>query len=158
MVRDPQLDRAEPTYLTQENTSQIDLRLSWQVMILFVRHSCPLSSFILLRNIFSSIFSVFIKPVQSVQSLSHVWLFVTPWTAACQAITNSWSLLKLTPIELVMPSNHLILCCLLLLLPQSFSASEHWGLFQWVGSSHQVAKVLELQHQFFHWIFRVDFL
>ena len=49
----------------------------------------------------------------SVQSLSHVWLFATPWTAACQAslsITNSWNLLKLTSIELVMPSNHLILC------------------------------------------------
>ena len=49
----------------------------------------------------------------SVQSLSHVWLFVTPWTAPCQAslsITNSWSLLKLMSIESVMPSNHLILC------------------------------------------------
>ena len=58
--------------------------------------------------------------ISSVQLLSHVWLFVTPWTAACQAslsITNSWSLLKLTSIELVMPSNHLILCCPLLLLP-----------------------------------------
>ena len=123
MVRDPHLDRAGPTYLTQENTLQIDLRLSWQVMILFVRHSCPLSSIILLRNIFSSIFSVFIKPVQSVQSLSHVWLFATPWTAARQAslsITNSWNLLRLTPIELVMPSNHLILCCPLLLLPSIF--------------------------------------
>ena len=46
------------------------------------------------------------------QSLSHVWLFATPWTAAHQAslsITNSWSLLKLMSIELVMPSNHLIL-------------------------------------------------
>ena len=56
--------------------------------------------------------------VQSVQSLSRVWLFVTPWTAACQAspsITNSRSLLKLKSIELVMPSNHLILCCPLLL-------------------------------------------
>ena len=56
---------------------------------------------------------------QSVQSLSRVWLFVTPWTAACQAslsITNSRSLLKLLSIELVMPSNHLILCHLLLLL------------------------------------------
>ena len=52
----------------------------------------------------------------SVQSLSHVWLFVTPWTAARQAsITNSQSLLKLMSIELVMPSNHLILCHLLLL-------------------------------------------
>ena len=54
----------------------------------------------------------------SVQSLSHVRLFVTPWTAACQAslsITNSWSLLKLASIELVMLSKHLTLCCLLLL-------------------------------------------
>ena len=54
----------------------------------------------------------------SVQSLSHVWLFVIPWTAARQAslsITNSWSLLKLMSIESVMPSNHLILCSPLLL-------------------------------------------
>ena len=59
----------------------------------------------------------------SVQSLSHVQLFVTPWTAAHQAslsITNSWSLLKLMSIESVMPSNHLILCCPLLLLPSIF--------------------------------------
>ena len=59
----------------------------------------------------------------SVQSLSRVQLFATPWTAAHQAslsITNSWSLLKLTPIELVMPSNHLILCRPLLLLPSIF--------------------------------------
>ena len=59
----------------------------------------------------------------SVQSLSHVRLFVTPCTAAHQAslsITNSWSLLKLMSIESVMPSNHLILCHLLLLLPSIF--------------------------------------
>ena len=59
----------------------------------------------------------------SVQSLSCVQLFVTPWTAACQAslsITNSWSLLKLMSIELVMPSNCLILCHPLLLLPSIF--------------------------------------
>ena len=58
-----------------------------------------------------------------VQSLSHVWLFVTPWTAACQAslsLTISWSLLKLMFIESVMSSNHLILCCPLLLLPSIF--------------------------------------
>ena len=58
---------------------------------------------------------------QSVQSLSRVRLFVTPWIAARQAslsITNSRSLLKLMPIELVMPSSHLILCHPLLLLPQ----------------------------------------
>ena len=59
----------------------------------------------------------------SVQSLSHVQLFVTPWTAACQAslfITNSWSLFKLMSIELVMPCKHLILCHPLLLLPSIF--------------------------------------
>ena len=57
---------------------------------------------------------------ETVQLLSHVWLFVTSWTAACQAslsITNSRGLLKLMSIELVMPSNHLILCRPLLLLP-----------------------------------------
>ena len=59
----------------------------------------------------------------SVQFLSQVQLFVTPWTATRQAfltITNSWSLLKLMSIELVMPSNHLILCRPLLLLPSIF--------------------------------------
>ena len=61
--------------------------------------------------------------ISSVQSLHHVRLFVTSWTAICQAslsITNSWSLLKLMSIESVMPSNHLILCHLLLLLPSIF--------------------------------------
>ena len=61
--------------------------------------------------------------MSSVQSLSRVRLFVTPWTAAHQAslsITNSRSLLKLTSVESVMPSNHLILCPPLLLLPSIF--------------------------------------
>ena len=56
----------------------------------------------------------------SVQSLSRVWLFATPWITACQAslsITNSQSLLKLTSMESVMPSSHLILCHPLFLLP-----------------------------------------
>ena len=59
----------------------------------------------------------------SVQSLSRVWLFATPWTTACQAslsITNSRSLPKLMTVKLVMPSNHLILCRPLLLLPSIF--------------------------------------
>ena len=59
----------------------------------------------------------------SVQLLNHVRLFGTPWSAACQAslsITNSWSLLKLVSIELVMPSNHRILCHPLLLPPSNF--------------------------------------
>ena len=61
--------------------------------------------------------------VPSVQSLSRVWLVVTPWTAALQAslsITKSWSLLKLMSIESVMPSNHLALCHPLLLLLSIF--------------------------------------
>ena len=61
--------------------------------------------------------------VNSVQLLSHVQLFVTPWTAACQnclSITNSQNLFKLMPIESVMPSNHLILCHPLLLPPSIF--------------------------------------
>ena len=61
--------------------------------------------------------------VAVVQSLSCVWLFVTPWTAACQtslSFTISQSLLKFMSIESVMPSIHLILCCLLLLLPSIF--------------------------------------
>ena len=63
------------------------------------------------------------KSISSVQSLSHVRLPATPWTAACQAslsITNSQSLLKLMSIESVMPSNHLILCHPLLLLSSIF--------------------------------------
>ena len=61
--------------------------------------------------------------LQSAQLLSRAWLFVTPWTSACQAslsITNSWRLLKLTSIESVMPSNHLILCHPFLLPPSIF--------------------------------------
>ena len=60
-------------------------------------------------------------------------------------------------IELVMPSNHLILSPP---FPLAFNLIQHQGLFQWVGSSHQIAKVLELQLQCqsFQWIFRTDFL
>ena len=71
----------------------------------------------------SSVLSVKIVQFSSVQSLSHVQLFVTPWTAAHQAslsITNSQSLLKLMSIESVMPSNHLILCHPLFLQPSIF--------------------------------------
>ena len=66
-------------------------------------------------------------PFSSVHLLSCVWLLVTPQTAACQAslsITNSWSFLKLMFIESVMPSNHLILCCPLLLLPSIFPSNR----------------------------------
>ena len=68
-----------------------------------------------------------VHSVSSVQSLSCVQLFATPWTAARQAslsITNSRSLLKLMSIESVMPSNHLILCHLLLLPPSIFASTR----------------------------------
>ena len=81
----------------------------------------------------------------SVQSLSCVQFFAASWTAACQASlskTNSRSLPKLMSIESVMPSR--------LLIPSSSSPtapspSQHQDIFQWVNSSHEVAKVLEFQ-------------
>ena len=98
----------------------------------------------------------------SFHSLSHVCLFVTPWTAARQAslsITNSLSLLKLMAIESVMPFNHLIFYRLLLLPPsifpsiRVFSNEFPMNWFQWTNS-HQVAKVLEFQHQ--HQFFQLN--
>ena len=91
-------------------------------------------------------------------------IFVTPWPAAHQvslSITNSRSLFKLMSI------NHLMMVVgdaiqtphpLLSPSPPAFSLSQHQGLFKWVSSLHQVAEVLELQHQSFQWIFGVDFL
>ena len=96
---------------------------------------------------------------QSVQSLSCVWLFATPWTTACQTslfITNSQSLLKLMSIELVMPSNHLILYCPLLLLPSIFPSIRvfsnesvlciRWPMY-WSFSSASVLP-MNIQDQF----------
>ena len=101
-----------------------------------------------------------LSPWSLVQSHSHVRLFATPWTAAFQAFLSIIlpSLLKLTSIKSVIPSNRLILCLPLLLLPSIFPTFRVF--FQSVSSSHQVAKVLEfqLQHQSFQCIFRTDFL
>ena len=96
----------------------------------------------------------------SVHSLSHVWLFATPWTAAHQASlsrTNAWSLPKLMSIESVMPSNLLILCHPLLLPPAIFPSIM---VFSNESVLHILHKVLELQlqHQSFQWIFRTDIL
>ena len=99
-------------------------------------------------------FFKFSSVIRSCLTLCH------PMDAACQtslSIANSQSLLKLVFTESVMLSNHLILCRPLLLF-SVFNPSQHQGLFQWVSSSHQVAKVLELQHQSFQWIFRTNFL
>ena len=92
----------------------------------------------------------------SVQWLSHIQLFATPQTAACQgslSITNSWSLLKLMSIESVMPSNHFILCLPLLLLPSVFPStrafsSESVLLIRWpnIGTS-PLASVLPMNIQ-----------
>ena len=88
----------------------------------------------------------------SVQSLSQVRLSATPWPAACQAslsITNSQSLLELMSIESVMPSNYIILCCPLLLLPSIFPGIR-------VFSSKLALRIrwpkleLQLQHQSFY--------
>ena len=97
-----------------------------------------------------------------VQSLSHVWLFATTYTAARQAslsISNSQSLLKFMSNELVMPSKRLILCHPLLLLPSIFPIIR-------VFSNKSVLHIrwlnywskFQLQHQSFQWIFRTDFL
>ena len=94
----------------------------------------------------------------SVQSLSRVRLFATPWITACQAsmsITNAQSLLKLMPIESEMPSNHLILCCPLLSCLQSFPASGSFQMSQFFASGGQSigvsasASVLPMNIQ--HW-------
>ena len=81
-----------------------------------------------------------VRLFSSVQSLGPVWLFATPWTATHQAslsITNSRSLLKLMSTELVMPSNHLTLCCPLLLLPSIFPASGYFQMNQFFASGCQ---------------------
>ena len=100
-----------------------------------------------------------VKPFSSVQSLSCVWLFATPWTAASQvsmSITNSWSFLKLMSIESVMPSNHLILCCPLLLLPSVFPSirvfsnesvlhirwSKYWSFSFSISSSNEYSGLI----------------
>ena len=95
----------------------------------------------------------------SVQSFSHVWLFVTPWTAARQAslsITNSWSPPKLMSIESVMPSNHLILCPLLL-LPSIPPSIRVFPVSQLFSSGGQVLE-FQLQHQSFQWTPTTDLL
>ena len=103
------------------------------------------------------------KNISSVQSLSHVQLFVTPWTAAYQAslsITNSRNLPKLKCWVWVNWVGDAIQPPHLLLSPSppALNLSQNQGLFTWVSSSNQVAKVLDFQHHSFQWIFRVDIL
>ena len=111
-----------------------------------------------MQSSFSGRKNYMITLFSSVQSLSRVQLFATPWTAACQAslfITNSRSLPKLMSIDAIQPSHSLLSPS-----PPALNLSQHQGLFKWVRSLHQVAKLLglPLQPQSFQWIFRVDHL
>ena len=93
-----------------------------------------------------------------VQLLSCIWLFVTPWTAACQAFlsfTISWSLLKLKSIESVMPFNHLIFYHPCSSCHQSFPASGSFLKMKLFASGGQTIGALASN---FQWIFRIDFL
>ena len=93
-----------------------------------------------MRVSFSSLWYCFNIQLSSVQSLSHIWPFATPWTVAHQAslsITNSWGLLKLRFIESVMPSNHLIVCGSCLLLPSIFPSIKSFQMSQFFISCGQ---------------------
>ena len=115
-----------------------------------------------------SSWSVYIlKCISSVSSLSRVWFFVTPWTVAPQAslpITNSQGLLKLMSIELVMPSNRLILCRPLLLLPSIFSSirvfsnesvlhirwSKYWSFSFSTSPSNEYSALISFRMNWLH--------
>jgi len=105
--------------------------------------------------------------LSSVQSLSHVRLFAAPWTAAHQAslsITNYWSSLKLMSIESVMPSNHLILCRSLLLLPSIFPSirvfanelvlqgrwSKYWSFSFSISPSNEYSGLISFRMDWLH--------
>ena len=97
----------------------------------------------------------------SMQSLSRVQLFATPWVRACKAsltITNSWSLRKLMSISQWCHPN--ILSSVIPFSSCPPNPYQHQGIFQWVNTSHEMARVLEfqLQHQSFQWTPRTDFL
>ena len=96
-----------------------------QICISQIFHSSDFQLSIIIKICYE--FPYLLSLTTSVQSLSHVQLFVTPWSGACQAylfITNSGTLLKFMSIESVMPSNHLILCHPLHLLPSIFSSGS----------------------------------
>ena len=98
--------------------------------------------------------------ISSVQSLRHGWLFATPWIAACQAsVQHQLPEFTQTHVhrvsDVIQPSHPLSSPS-----PPAPNPSQHQGLFQWVNSLHEAAKVLEfqLQHQSFQWTPRTDFL
>ena len=109
---------AFPLMLQVQHTSQWNLLPAWSCYYLYLVIPSGIETSGLCCHLLLGSFTL-----SSVQLLSCVQLFATPWIAACQvslSITNSWSSLKLMSIELVMPSNHFILCRPLLLLPSIF--------------------------------------
>ena len=129
----------------------------------FIPYVLTLHCLLFVTHTVTSAARLFCRSVSvSVESLSRLRLFATPWTAARQAslsTTNSWSSPKLMSIESAMPSSHLILCCPLF-LPSSIFPSIRVFSNESALCLHQVAKVLEfqLQDQSLQWIFRTDFL
>ena len=137
---------------------------------MFVLYMCISTSVLQVRSSMPFFFSIFhvyaFSQFSSVQSLSSIQFFVTPWTAACQAslsITSSRNLLRLMSFELVMPSNHLILCHPLLLLPSNFPSirvfsnesvllirwPKYWSFSFSVSVSNEYARLIS---------FRMDWL
>ena len=117
-----------------------------------------------LKKLYNVSFKYYIVQFSSVQSLSRVWLFANPWTAACQAslsITNSQSPPTPKSIELVMPSNHLILCCPFLLLSSIFPSigvfsnesalhirwSKHWSFSFIISLSNEYSRLISFAVQ-----------
>ena len=156
-------------FLPRELSLALVVRLVWWCWILL---TLPfLESFWFLQQIWrrvllGRVFLVVGSSLQSVQSLSHVQLFATLWTAACQAslsIISSWGLLKLMSIELTMPSDHLILCRPLLLLPSIFPSirifsnelifhirwSKYWSFSFSISPSNEYSGLIS---------FRIDWL
>ena len=126
-------------------------------------HLCIPRNFCWMQTIVNFIF------FSSVQSLSHVWLFVAPWTAASQAsqsITNSLILLKLMSIESVMPSNHFTPCCPLLLLPSIFPSirvfsnesvlcikwPKYWSFSFSISPSNEYSGLTSFRIDWFHFL------
>ena len=111
-----------------------------ELILLSFSHFCSIHFHcVVMYNIWTLIFHCHLFSVwcSSIQSLSRVQLFMTPWTATCQAslsITNSQSLLKHMSIELVMPSNRLILCRPLLLLPSVFPSIANLDTWKYLTS------------------------
>ena len=134
-----------PGYYKQCCDEHWGARVSFNSGFLGVYTILPSSSLTLYSASGERVLLLIPSQFSSVQSLSCVQLFVTPWIAARQAslsITNSWSSLRLMSIESMMPSSHLILCCPLLLLPPfppSIRVFPMSQLFTWGGQSTGVS-------------------